>query len=628
MKTLHSLNVIIAVATLLFAATARALIDPTFTPVVLVQKSVLLVSVDVKQGESKDHYVLTVRETLQDKAKTGAKSFRLELSQARDEQNAETFRALAAAGMPALFFVGEFANAQGGGGAAEERVGLLHISGRWASCVGGKDDLWLFDNVEQRYQAVWAGSTDMLRRAVDYVLEDDDPVLPTTDGVSWSEGPVQAATLDGVIRTIRPIDLDGNGKMKLFISRSTGDRLLVCDGAGRAFTNITAARGLQSKSLACAWGDFEGQGRLDLASFDGKAIVIHAQQADGTFVARTLDVGGVLENGCVGLAAIDAGVKGRASLLVSGNAGPVLVTWDAAAKPAVTVLAAQHDPAKLGPAAACLVADFDGDGLADVLSPRETGSLLFRSLAPGKFAPGTACAVNLGKGASSACLGDFDGDGRFDVVCGTPEGVMLWENQGAGAFTNMLSYSGEMAYISKPNSTDCMTGDMNNDGRQDLLFAYGNASPTLFFNRGFRSFGHAHTTDLAERNLLPDANNASDGQQSACFGDFDGDGAQDMALALKNGEVWIFFRENSHHEARMAVAFLPTGASHKGPITVTGWIGKRCLGAWNVLPGVSQGYFGRLDAGPVTLKWRLPGGKEQEKEVILEKGGTVRVEIK
>ena len=76
-----------------------------------------------------------------------------------------------------------------------------------------------------------------------------------------------------------------------------------------------------------------------------------------------------------------------------------------------------------------------------------------------------------------------------------------------------------------------------------------------------------------------------------------------------------------------AVAALPVGGPCKGPVTVTGWIGKRCLGAWNVLPGVSQGSFGRTDAGPVTLKWRLPGGKEQQKEVVVEKK-TVRVEIK
>ncbi len=29
-----------------------------------------------------------------------------------------------------------------------------------------------------------------------------------------------------------------------------------------------------------------------------------------------------------------------------------------------------------------------------------------------------------------------------------------------------------------------------------------------------------------------------------------------------------------------------------------------------------------------TLKWRLPGGKEQTREVVIEKGGMLKVEIK
>ena len=100
-----------------------------------------------------------------------------------------------------------------------------------------------------------------------------------------------------------------------------------------------------------------------------------------------------------------------------------------------------------------------------------------------------------------------------------------------------------------------------------------------------------------------------------------------MVLALTNGEIWIFYRENDDHEARSVVAALPVGGPCKGPVTVTGWIGKRCLGAWNVLPGASQAFFGRREAGPVTLKWRLPGAQEQQKEIVVEKE-TARVEIK
>ena len=627
MKRYSRCAALVAIAASLLAPSARAMINPRFTPIQLVKQSALVVSVDVKRGESKDQYLLTVRETLKDKAKTGTKSFRLDLTKARDEQNADAFRELAAAGKPALFFVGEYAEQEGQGGASGQSRGLLHISGKWASCEGGKDGLWLFDCVDKQSQAVWAGGTDMLRRAVDYILADDDPDVPVTDGAAWSSDPAPIAKLGGAIRAIRPMDLDGDGKVVLFVARDQGDHLLACDPTTRKFTDITVTRGLQSKSLTFAWGDFDGQGRLDLIAFDGKTLSLHAQQADGKFKAQPFDSAAALESGCVGLVALDGGVKGRSSLLVSPtNSWPMLVSLDAGGKPSVVALAANGvDRKALGKAGPCLVADFDGDAVADILAPGETGSALFRGLAAGRFATGVACAVKLGKSPSGACLGDFDGDGRFDVLCVNAEGVYLWQNEGAGGFADMLDLCGELADIGKPGGSDCMAGDVNNDGRQDVLIAYRAGGPHIFFNRGYRSFGHAHTLDLTEQRLLPAA---EQGQQSACLGDFDGDGAQDMALALAGGEIWIFYRENDHREARLAVAAMPPGGVCKGPVAVTGWIGKRCLGAWNVLPGAGQACFGRRDAGPVTLKWRLPGGKEQQKEVVMEKGGTVNVEIK
>ena len=620
----RTLGVAVMMAVGLTASAAHAAVNPRFTPVHLVKQAALVVTVDVKQGASKDQCVLAVRETLKGKSET--KSITVDLAKARDEWSAEALRKLVADGKPALFFVGEFA---GDGGAAESR-GLLHISGQWASCLRTKEGAWLYDTMDQGMQATWAGGTDMLRRVVDYIVLDYDAVVPAMEGVSWSGSPEKIATLDGAIKTVRPVDLAGDGKQLLFVARDKGDRLLSCDPKTRKFADVTADRGLQSKSLAYAWGDFSGQGRLDLVSYDGKTATLHAQQADGKFKSGPLDLGKVLDGGCVSLSALDVGVKERAGLLVNGNALPVLVVFDAAGKASATALTAPGiDLAKQGQAGACLVGDFDGDGYADILALREEGGILFCGEAPGKFKPGIACAAKSGDAATRACTGDYDGDGCLDVLVFGGTTRFIWVNNGKGIFAERFCDGGEMVtHDQNDRGADCMTGDVNNDGRQDVLVAYANASPVTYFSRGFLSFGHSHAIDVGEQNLLPDANNAKDGQQSACLADVDGDGAQDMALALNNGEIWVFFRENSQHEARMAVAVLPLAGACKGPVTVTGWIGNRCLGAWNVLPGVSPASFGRTDAGPITLKWRLPGGQEQTKEVVLEKGGRLKVETK
>ena len=622
MKTCRRLACTVLLSTLICTFNSKALINPRFTPVHLVQQSELILVVDLKPGPSKDQYAAAIREVL--KGKTELKALSLDLSKAINSQNADALRDLAASGKPALFFVGEFSEDKDSKGDSSGGHALLHLAGQWAEFDGSADKTWALRQLDAKSQGIWAGGTDMLRRAVEYILQNDEADVPVTDGVSWSSEPKRIATLAGRIRAMRPLELAGDGKLVLFIACEQGDHLLACESKSGSFSDITASRQLQSKSHAFAWGDFSGNGRLDLISWDGKSMTLHAQQADGTFKARAHEIPGGVD-GCTSLMALDSGSKGRAGVLINGSGAPLLASFDAEGNTAASkVPLGGVDLQKLGKGGPCLAADFDGDDLPDILQLFASGSVLFRGQGPGKFSPGSACAVKGGTGEAAASLADFDGDGRLDVLCVNSEGVRIWQNEGQGKFSEALSLSGEIAYISKPEASDCMAGDVNNDGRQDALIAYRGMSPHLFFNRGFRSFGHAHSLDLAEHQLLPVA---EQGQQAACLGDFNRDGAQDMVLALKNGEVWVFYRENEDRQARSAVATLPLGGEYKGPVIVTGWLGKQCLGAWNVSPGTSQAFFGRREPGPLTLKWRLPGGKEQQKEVIVEKE-IVRVEVK
>ena len=152
----------------------------------------------------------------------------------------------------------------------------------------------------------------------------------------------------------------------------------------------------------------------------------------------------------------------------------------------------------------------------------------------------------------------------------------------------------------------------------------GDKRPLIFFNRGFRSTGHCHMIDLHEREddlakeLYPGVLN---GQQAGLFADLDGDGSQEMVLALVNGEVWIFRRGfvaegQLTNEAGLCLSVALSSALH-GPVAVTGWSGKRCLGAWNLTPGTAA-FFGFRGAATCTLKWKLSDGKVQSKEITVE----------
>ena len=193
---------------------------------------------------------------------------------------------------------------------------------------------------------------------------------------------------------------------------------------------------------------------------------------------------------------------------------------------------------------------------------------------------------------------------------------------GGGKFFDAYSLSGPVHYLARAGLAAVQGGDFNNDGREDLLVAYaGKLAPQLFFNRGFRSLEEAHQLSLRELRILPQAN---EGQQAACLGDFNGDGALDMALVLANGEVWVFPRKVEKGNNMGVVAALSLLGPTPGPVNVRAYKGKRLLGAWSVRAGGPPALIGTRQPATITLKWLTPDGKAHQKKVAV-KDGPVRV---
>jgi hypothetical protein len=100
--------------------------------------------------------------------------------------------------------------------------------------------------------------------------------------------------------------------------------------------------------------------------------------------------------------------------------------------------------------------------------------------------------------------------------------------------------------------------------------------------------------------------------------DFTGHNAFDMFLVLANGELWLLPRR-VEDAALGVVAALSPKSPHAGPVHVTAFDqNKRPLGAWSITAGGPGAMFGMSEPGPLTLKWRLPGGVMQQKEVVVE----------
>lgn len=608
-----------------FSATARGYINPKFTPKDLERDSELILLLEFKNVDGKGNATATVRKVLKGTYEDKPVKFDLlAMPEPMQAQGKAVIGAIADGDREALFFAGKF-QAEGTGldGGGDKIAGLLHHAGKWSIMGLAENKIWEMDKIDEKMLGTFSGGTDMLVRCMTYILTDPNADLPVTEKVDWGEK-IRVGKTDRKVNMVAAVDLTGDGKLTAFVASQAGDQVYRWNG--KTMEDLTGKLALRSGSSAFAWGDFNRDGRLDLASWDGHRLRIHWQKADGAFTATDVKAGDALKDGCLSLSILDVGQNGTPGLLVGTRSWPLILTVREDGLAEGRPLATAEFPTKeFGAAGPCLITDFDGDSFPDVVQFCSKGGLFYKGKAPGLFAAPVRNQVGVGRGRYGACLGDYDHDGLPDILVVSTEDVpCLYQNLGEGRFSNALPRSGSFEYISKPGGTYCQTIDINNDGRQDIFVAYdAGLAPQVFFNRGFRCFGLARKLESQLQDLLPQA---AEGQQAACVADFTGHNAIDLFVVLNNGEMWLVPRQ-AEEPPLAVVATLSSASQCAGPVVVTAFDqNKRALGAWTVSASAPGAFFGLSEPGRLTFKWRWPGGAVQEKQVVVE-GKAVRLAL-
>jgi hypothetical protein len=304
-----------------------------------------------------------------------------------------------------------------------------------------------------------------------------------------------------------------------------------------AGANAVATRGLRYDANADGFADAAVRAQNGNAATD----VLHVFTGGPGGVSPTRDLTRTLDTTTFGVgfaAAGDTNGDGFGDFAVADGRGVVVyagsATGPGAAPLAVIPVPSGTSPFSFGFALSGL-GDVDGDGYGELLvSDGSSRAWVFPGGATGPSpTPVWVATAPAGRSLRLMTAGDFNGDGFGDVVLvdsgpdGTPQGFRFFPGSAGG-----LEAPTAGTFLERPSFPTGTAGDVNGDGTMDLVTAEGT---TLNLFPGGAAFPIASPSQVVTVPARPGP---------VQMGDFDGDGAFDLAATTSTPTSSMFFTDD------------------------------------------------------------------------------------
>ena len=337
-------------------------------------------------------------------------------------------------------------------------------------------------------------------------------------------------------------DIDMDGDLDIVIANEFRPNILLLNnGQGHFVDESARLPRTEHDSEDVGIADFDGDGDLDIVivSEDDLTNELYFNDGSGRFTQEShrIPVSGTTN----GLLVSDVNGDGFPDILLANNGQDAVIVNDGSG--GFRDETGSRLPVSLDVTQDLELGDVDGDGDLDLVVANEGPNGLYINDGSGRFVDESRARIPLREALEEtreADFGDIDGDGDLDIlfanvsafVAGaTPQNRIL-VNDGRGFFSD------ETEARLPPDTDSSFDGDFSDlDGDGDLDIVTGNSDVDLSQRRiapaAFRAYLNDGTGHFTEETLRVFGEGITGTGLDAEFGDFNGDGLEDVFLASR-----------------------------------------------------------------------------------------------